>query len=57
MRMYNLMDYSDNYSKTSGILGQYCRDEPAVNDNGEIAYSTEANAITDLFTIKEKNNR
>ena len=55
--MYNLVDYSDNYSKTSGILWQYCRDEPAVNDNGEIAYSTEANAITDLFTIKEKNNR
>ena len=28
MPMYNLIKYSDNYSKTSGILWQYCRDEP-----------------------------
>ena len=31
MPMYNLIDYSDNYSKTSGSLWQYCKDEP--NDN------------------------
>ena len=31
MPMYNLIEYSDNYSKTSGILWQYNRDEP--NDN------------------------
>ena len=31
MRMYNLIEYSDNYSKTSGSLWQYYRDEP--NDN------------------------
>ena len=29
--MYNLIDYSDNYLKTSGILWQYCRYDP--NDN------------------------
>ena len=29
--MYNLIEYSDNYSKTSGSLCQYYRDEP--NDN------------------------
>ena len=29
--MYNLIEYSDNYSKTSGRLWQYYRDEP--NDN------------------------
>ena len=29
--MYNLIEYSDNYSKTSGSLWQYYRDEP--NDN------------------------
>ena len=28
MPMYNLIEYSDNYSKKSGILWQYCRDEP-----------------------------
>ena len=26
--MYNLIEYSDNYSKTSGSLWQYYRDEP-----------------------------
>ena len=31
MPMYNLIEYSDNYGKTSGSLWQYCRDEP--NDN------------------------
>ena len=32
MPMYNLRKYSHNYSKTSGSLWQYCKDEP--NDNG-----------------------
>ena len=31
MLMYNLIEYSDNYTKTSGSLWQYYRDEP--NDN------------------------
>ena len=31
MPMYNLIEYSDDYSKTSGILWQYYKDEP--NDN------------------------
>ena len=31
MPMYNLIEYSDNYSKTSGSLWQYYRDDP--NDN------------------------
>ena len=31
MPMYNLIQYSDNYSKTSGSLWQYHRDDP--NDN------------------------
>ena len=31
MPMYNLIEYSDNYSKTSGSLWQHYRDEP--NDN------------------------
>ena len=28
MPMYNLIEYSNNYSKTTGGLWQYCRDEP-----------------------------
>ena len=31
MPMYNLIEYSNNYSKTSGSLWQYYRDE--ANDN------------------------
>ena len=33
MPTYNLIEYSDAYSKTSGGLWQYCRYEPALNDN------------------------
>ena len=31
MPMYSLIEYSDNYSKTSGSLWQYYKDDP--NDN------------------------
>ena len=31
MSMYSLIEYSDNYSKTSGVICQYNRDDP--NDN------------------------
>ena len=31
MPMYKLIEYSNNYSKTSGSLWQYYKDEP--NDN------------------------
>ena len=40
MPMYNLIEYNDNYSKTSGSLWQYYRDEPVlkfeqkIRDNG-----------------------
>ena len=33
MPMYNLIEYSDNYAKTTGCLWQYFRDEP--NDDIE----------------------
>ena len=51
--MHNLIEYSDNYSKKSGILWQFCRDVPAVNDDGEITAFSESNADTNLFKIKE----
>ena len=28
MPMYNLLEYSKNYRKITGILWNYCRDEP-----------------------------
>ena len=31
MPMYNIIEYSNNYSKTSGSFWQYYRDDP--NDN------------------------
>ena len=36
MPMYNLIEYSDNYSKTSGNLCQYYKDDPNYNiENSE----------------------
>ena len=53
MPMYNLIEYSDNYSKTSGTLWQYCRDKPNLAANA-ITDFTVANAITDSFKTKQK---
>ena len=53
MSIYNLIEYSNNYSKTSGSLWQYCKDIPAVNDNNSIVNSAENN-LTDSFNFKVK---
>ena len=53
MLIYNLIEYSDNYSKTSGSLWQYCKDIPAVNNNDNIVNFDEANG-TDSFNSKAK---
>ena len=50
MPMYNLIEYSDNYSKTFGSLWQYCKEIPAVNNNGDIVDFNGANA-TDSFNF------
>ena len=50
MPMYNLIEYSDNYSKTSGSLWQYCKGIPAVDNNGAIINFNGANA-TDSFNF------
>ena len=34
--LFNLIEYSDAYSKTSGRLWQYYGDKPALEDNGNI---------------------
>ena len=51
--MYNLIEYTDNYSKTSGSLWQYCKEIPAVNNAGNIIDFNGANA-TDSFNFKTK---
>ena len=43
MPMYNLIEYSDIYSKTSGSLWQYCKDIPAVDNNNAIVNFAENN--------------
>ena len=53
MPMYNLIEYSDNYVKTSGSLWQYCKDIPARNANNIIEEFTEDNT-TDTFKFKAK---
>ena len=39
MLMYNLIEYSKNYLKTTGILWNYYRDEPNSGAEGDINYS------------------
>ena len=56
MPMFNLIEYSDNYAKTTGSLWQYCKDIPARNANGEII-AFDANNLTDSFKFKAKNHR
>ena len=55
MPMCNFIEYSLNYSKSSGInyLFQYCRDKPAVDNTGVVTAFNEAN-VTDLFNLKVK---
>ena len=54
MPMYNLIEYSDNYSKTSGSLWQYCKDIPAVDNNNNAIVNFAENNLTDSlnFTVK-----
>ena len=49
--MYNLIECSNNYSKTSGGLWLYYRDEPALTDDDTL-YNFPGN--NDSFKCKEK---
>ena len=53
MSMYNLIEYSDNYSKTFGSLWQHCKEIAAVNNAGNIVDFYEANG-TYSFNFKTK---
>ena len=53
MPMYNLIEYTDNYAKTSGSLWQYCLDIPPLDNNNAITFFTENNH-TDSFNFKAK---
>ena len=55
MSMYNLIEYSENYSETSEILWQYFENERAINvANADIADFNVANATSNSLKSKEK---
>ena len=54
MPMYNLIEYSDNYAKTSGRLWQYCKDIPPVNNNNNAIVGFTGSNITNSFNFKAK---
>ena len=54
MPMYNLIEYSDNYAKTTGSLWQYCKDIPARNDANNAIIIFSENNTTDSFKFKAK---
>ena len=51
MPMYNLIEFSGSYSKTSGGLWQYYRDEQALNDIATLDVFPDNSA---LFKLKQK---
>ena len=52
--MYNLVEYSENYSKTPGSLWQYYRDEPYLDNNSAIADFSTDNNNSALLKFKTK---
>ena len=54
MPMYNLIEYSDNYSITSESLWQYDRDEPALDNNDSIVDFPSDNNTVLLLNLKQK---
>ena len=52
MSMYNSIERSDNYSKTSANWWQYYKDIPALNNNAIVDFTD--NNLTDLFNFKVK---
>ena len=54
MPMYNLIEYSDNYFKTSRSLWHYCRHKPFLNADGTIGDFPTDNNNSALFKLKKK---
>ena len=55
MNIYNLIEYSENYSQTSGGFWQYCRDQPTLNDDGNII-DFPVNDVTSILLKYKKYN-
>ena len=54
MPMYNLIEYSDTYSKTSGSPCQFYRDEPALNNNDVLIDFPPDNNNSISFKLKQE---
>ena len=54
MPMYNVIEYSDAYSKLSRSLWQYYRDQPALNTNDSIIDFPANNNNSALFNLSRK---
>ena len=54
MPKYNLIEYSDVYSNTSGSLQQYYKDEPVLNNNGNINNFPANNNNSTSFKFKQQ---
>ena len=54
MPRYNLSEYSDIYSKISGCLQQYYRDEAALNNNNVFIDFPADDNNSILFKLKQK---
>ena len=52
--MYSLIEYGDNYSKTTERLWQYYRDEPTLNNSGVIIDFPEVDNSIASFKFKQK---
>ena len=55
MSMYNLIQYSDNCSKTSGSLWKYYRNKPSLDHNDNIVDFSGGNHNSKSFKYKQKN--
>ena len=53
MPMRNLIEFSVNYSKTSGSLWQYYRDGPFINDN-QVIVNVSDDPDSASFKYKQK---
>ena len=54
MPIYNLIEYSDVYSKTSGSLWQYYRDKPALDYNKNVIDFAANNKNSISFKLKQQ---
>ena len=57
MPMYNLLEYSKNYKKTTGNFWNYYKDEPnnpPLNDDDPPTFNHSADSITNTESFKYK---